>query len=150
MRISTRGEYGLRTLLDLAQHGGRDPIPLRQIAARQEVSEHYLEQLMGVLRKAGFVTSVRGAQGGYRLAMPPEQMTVGDVLRALEGDVEIRVDDGGPLGTDARCVPKYGTRFLWRELNRRIVELLDSMTVAELLVHAEREWAQRSEYVYYI
>ena len=110
MRISTRGEYGLRTLLDLAQHGG-GPIPLRQIAPRQEVSEHYLEQLMGVLRKAGFVTSVRGAQGGYGLAMPPEQMTVGDVLRALEGDVEIRVDDGGPLGTDARCVPKYGTRF---------------------------------------
>src|SRR5690606_32528187 len=98
----------------------------------------------------GFVTSVRGAQGGYRLAMPPEQMTVGDVLRAPEGDVEIRVDDGGPLGTDARCVPKYGTRLLWRGPNRRAVGRPDSMTVAELLVHAERERAQCSEYVYYI
>ncbi len=150
MRVSTRGEYGLRAVLDLAQHYGYGPIALKQIARRQEVSEHYLEQLMGGLRKAGLVASVRGAQGGYRLAASPEEIMVGDVLRALEGAVEIPVDDDRPLGAEARCLPMYGTRLLWREVNRRVVDLLDSLSVAELLARAEREQSERSEYVYYI
>src|SRR5690606_41229510 len=83
MRISSRGEYGVRALFDLAQRYGEGPIPLKQIAERQDVSDHYLEQLMGALRKAGLVVSVRGAQGGYELARPPEAITIGDVIRVL-------------------------------------------------------------------
>lgn len=150
MRISTRGEYGLRAMLDLAQHYGRGPIALKQIAERQQVSEHYLEQLMGGLRKAGIVTSVRGAQGGYQLAAPPEETLVGDVLRVLEGAVEIQFGDERSLGGGQQYLPMYATRYLWRELNERIVDLLDSLNLAALLALAEKEQAEESGYVYHI
>lgn len=150
MRISTRGEYGLRAMLDLAQHYGRGPIPLKQIADRQQVSEHYLEQLIAGLRKAGLVISVRGAQGGYQLASPPEETTVGDVLRVLEGSVELPVDDGRSLGGGHRFLPMYATRYLWRELSGRIVEFVDSLDLAALLALAEKEQAEESGYVYHI
>lgn len=150
MRISTRGEYGLRAMLDLAQHYGTGPIALKQIAQRQQVSEHYLEQLMGGLRKAGLVTSVRGAQGGYRLAAAPEELIVGDILRVLEGSVEIRANSEQQLGGSARYLPMYATRALWRELNERVAEVLDSLSLADLLARAEKEQAARSEYIYHI
>lgn len=150
MRISTRGEYGLRAMLDLAQHYGTGPIALKQIAQRQQVSEHYLEQLMGGLRKAGLVTSVRGAQGGYRLAAAPEELIVGDILRVLEGSVEIRANSEQQLGGSAHYLPMYATRALWRELNERVAEVLDSLSLADLLARAEKEQAARSEYIYHI
>lgn len=150
MRISTRGEYGLRAMLDLAQHYGAGPIALKQIAERQQLSEHYLEQLMGGLRKAGLVTSVRGAQGGYRLAAEPEAMIVGDILRVLEGSVEIRMNHERQLGGSPRYLPMYATRYLWRELNERVAVVLDSLSLADLLAQAEKEQAARSEYVYHI
>lgn len=149
MRISTRGEYGLRAMLDLAQHYGQGPIALKHIADRQQLSEHYLEQLMGSLRKAKLVTSVRGAHGGYLLSDPPEAMRVGTILRVLEGSVEIEIADE-PLGSEPRYLPAYASRFLWRELNARVVDLLDSLTLADLLAHAKREQAAQREYVYYI
>jgi len=77
MRVSTRGEYGVRAMFDLALNYGSGPIPLRTVAARQMVSETYLEQLMGALRKAGLVVSKRGAQGGYELADPPSGLPSG-------------------------------------------------------------------------
>lgn len=150
MRISTRGEYGLRAMLDLAQHYGRGPIALKQIADRQQVSEHYLEQLMGALRKAGLVTSVRGAQGGYQLAAPPEDTFIGDVLRVLEGSVEIQFDNHRCLGGGRRYLAMYATRYLWRELNGRILDLLESLSLADLLALAEKEQAAESGYVYHI
>lgn len=150
MRISTRGEYGLRAMLELARLYGTGPIPLKQIAGRQQVSEHYLEQLMGALRKAGLVTSVRGAQGGYTLARPPEEVVVGDVLRVLEGSIEFDCDDGQPLGSEPHWLPMYSSRRLWRELNARIVQLVDSLTLAELLAWGEEDQAAQRDYVYYI
>src|SRR5690606_41596414 len=91
MRVSTRGEYGLRAMLELARLYGNGPIPLKQIAGRQKVSEHYLEQLMSALRKAGLVASVRGAQGGYALARPPEEIY--EIGRASGRErVEIRAE----------------------------------------------------------
>lgn len=150
MRISTRGEYGLRAMLELARLYGTGPIPLKQIAGRQQVSEHYLEQLMGALRKAGLVTSVRGAQGGYALARPPEEVVVGDVLRVLEGSIEFDCDDGQPLGSEPHWLPMYSSRRLWRELNARIVQLVDSLTLAELLAWGEEDQAAQRDYVYYI
>lgn len=150
VRISTRGEYGLRAMLDLAQHYGQGPVPVKRIAERQQLSEHYLEQLMGGLRKAGLVTSVRGAQGGYLLAKAPETIVVGDILRVLEGSVEIEFDDGRLLGAEPRWLPIFASRRLWRELNARITGLLDSLTLAELLAWGEEEQAAQREYVYYI
>ncbi|MBO8141448.1 MAG: Rrf2 family transcriptional regulator [Firmicutes bacterium] len=150
MRISTRGEYGLRAMLDLAIHGGEEPVPLKQIAVRQGISEHYLEQLMGGLRKAGLVTSVRGAQGGYRLAADAREMTAGQILRVLEGSGNV------PFGEPASAAPspdpltRCATRHLWQQLAGRINELLDSVSLADLLAAAEEARAREGAYMYHI
>ena len=86
--LSTKGRYGLRALIDLAQYGEKEAVSIQSISARQQISDSYLEQLVRKLKKAGLVTSLRGAQGGYRLAKPAEEISVGDVLRALEGSIE--------------------------------------------------------------
>ena len=88
MKISTKGRYGLRAFIDLACYGAEEPVSISSISARQEISERYLEQLMAKLKKAGLVKSIRGAGGGYRLAKDAAEVSVGDVLRALEGDLE--------------------------------------------------------------
>lgn len=150
LRISTRGEYGLRAMLDLALHYGEGPIALKQIAERQGISEHYLEQLMGSLRKAGLVLSVRGAQGGYQLAAPPQQVSAGAVLRVLEGNIDIRFDEGAPLGRDRSQLPRYGTRHLWQTLSTRVADLLESFSLADLLAAAEAAQAADGEYIYHI
>ena len=82
MKVSTKSRYGLAAMVDLAEHYGKGPVALRSVAARQQVSEHYLEQLMSSLRKAGVVHSIRGAQGGYVLARDPATISVGDIVRA--------------------------------------------------------------------
>lgn len=87
MMISTRGRYALRIMADVARHDGDTPVSVREIADRQEISGKYMEQIISVLSRAGLLKSVRGAQGGYHLAMPDEQITVGMILRATEGDL---------------------------------------------------------------
>ena len=87
MKLSTKGRYGLRALIDLAQYSEKEAVPISSIAQRQNISESYLEQLFAKLKKAGLVMSIRGAQGGYRLAKPSDTISVGDVLRALEGNL---------------------------------------------------------------
>ena len=88
MKLSTKGRYGLRALIDLAQYSGQAPVSITSISARQDISERYLEQLMALLRKAGLIRSVRGAGGGYVLAKDMKEISVGDILRALEGNLE--------------------------------------------------------------
>ncbi len=85
MKLSTKGRYGLRALIDLAQYSGNEPVSITSIAGRQEISERYLEQLMALLKKEGLVKSIRGASGGYVLAKDLSEISVGDVLRALQG-----------------------------------------------------------------
>ncbi|GAB4260260.1 MAG: Rrf2 family transcriptional regulator [Thermincola ferriacetica] len=87
MKVSTKGHYGVLAMFDLAQHYGEGPVSLKSIAERQGLSEPYLEQLIAVLRKAGLVKSVRGAQGGYILAREPRDIKVGDIIRVLEGPI---------------------------------------------------------------
>ena len=87
MKISTRGKYGLRAMIDLALYSEQEAVSISSIALRQNISESYLEQLMAKLKKAGLVISTRGAQGGYRLALPMCEISVGHVLRALEGEL---------------------------------------------------------------
>lgn len=150
MRLSTRGRYGLKAIIDLALHSGQGPVPLKAVAERQEISEHYLEQLMGSLRKAGLVVSVRGAQGGYALGREPAQITAGDIIRALEGPIAPVecVDESGanPCGKVDQCV----TYTVWRRLRDAMVEVLDSMTLAELARDAERRTSPQESPMYYI
>jgi len=86
MRLTTKGRYGLRLVLDIAQHQEKGPVSMAETSLRQDVSVKYLERLVGELQRAGFVRSVRGREGGHLLAIAPERITVGDVVRALEGD----------------------------------------------------------------
>jgi len=149
LRISSRGEYGVRAMFDLAQHYGEGPIPLKLIAERQEVSEHYLEQLMGALRKAGLVGSVRGAQGGYELLSHPENITIGDIIRALEGPVLIvhGSDANAPKTDDP---DQLAIRSMWSALAEKVNEALDSFTLAELCDEAARMKAQGDSFMYHI
>ena len=87
MKLSTKGRYGLSAMIDLAVYSENEAVSLNSIAERQHISEGYLEQLMAKLKKAGLVTSIRGASGGYRLARPASEVSVGDILRALEGKI---------------------------------------------------------------
>lgn len=132
MKLSTKGRYGLRALIDLAAHGQEEAVSITSIAARQDISEAYLEQLMRSLRKAGLIESVRGAGGGYRLAKSAEQISVGDALRALEGDLKAVAcpafyGEEGCAGSD-RCVTKY----VWKKVNEAIEQTVDSIRISEL------------------
>lgn len=152
MRISSRGEYGVRAMFDLAQRFGEGPIPLKSVAERQEISEHYLEQLMGALRKAGLVSSVRGAQGGYELAHDPGRITIGDVIRALEGPV-LTVHGTERERDRARAdqTPEQAAlASVWRRLAQKVNEILDSVSLADLCDEAARLKARDDSFMYHI
>lgn len=134
VKLSTKGRYGVAAMYDLALHYGQGPISLKSVAQRQSISEHYLEQLMGTLRKAGYVKSVRGAQGGYTLTKEPSQITVGDIIRIMEGPIA-PVDCllSGRVNNDycdraGICV----TRGVWAKVRDSINSVLDSITLEDL------------------
>ena len=132
MRLSTKGRYGLRAVVDLAMHGQIDEaVSISNIAARQDLSESYLEQLIAKLKKAGIVNSIRGINGGYTLAKAPAVITVGDILRALEGDLVVVEcpEIEGECAKSGSCVTKY----VWKRINDSINNVVDSMTLQELL-----------------
>ena len=133
MRISTKGRYALRLMLDLALYGNGTCISLRDISARQNVSVKYLEQIVVILARAGFVKSVRGPQGGYRLARPPKDYTAGGILRLIEGSlapVPCLEDDTNSCPRSAECA----TVVLWSRLNQAISGVVDGMTLEDLAV----------------
>lgn len=135
MKLSTKGRYGLRAFIDLAVYGEEEPVSLTSIAARQEISPNYLEQLMAKLKKAGLIESIRGVNGGYRLARPADEISVGDVLRALEGDltpVECAAIDSGKekhCTGSGSCV----SRIVWKRINDSINQTVDSIFIGELV-----------------
>jgi Rrf2 family protein len=137
-------------MIDLAMHTGEGPVPLKAVAERQGISEHYLEQLMGGLRKAGLVMSVRGAQGGYTLGREAAKVTAGDIIRALEGPIAPVecVDETGATPCDRveQCV----TYTVWRKLRDAMVEVLDALTLAELVEDARRRTRTAASPMYYI
>lgn len=134
MRISTRGEYGVRAMFHLTLHYGKGPIPVRTIAEEQGIPEYYLEQLIGALRRAGLVTSVRGAQGGYTLSRPPERITVGDVLRVLEGPLTpIECLERKQTEPDCGVLGPCAMRRMWQRLKDSIEHVLDTTTLASLV-----------------
>ena len=138
MKLSTKGRYGLRAFIDLAVYGEAGPVPLNSIAARQEISLHYLEQLMAKLKRAGLVESIRGASGGYRLAKPAEDISVGDVLRALEGSLE-PVDCSG-YGSGEECSASGGcvTKYVWKRINESINQTVDEIKLDTLVEESKQ------------
>lgn len=133
MKLSTKGKYGLRAFIDLAVCGEERPVSLNTIAERQEISISYLEQLMAKLKKAGLVKSVRGVNGGYTVAKPVDEISVGEVLRALEGDlipVECAgIDSNQQCSSSSQCVSK----IVWKKINDSINDTVDKIYIGELV-----------------
>ena len=132
MKISTKGRYALRLMIDLAQHDAAGYIPLRDISKRQEISAKYLEQIVTILCRAGYVKSVRGAQGGYLLSRDPSQYTVGQILRLTEGNlapVACLEDEENHCGRSGCCA----TLKVWQKLNDAISDVVDHVTLADLV-----------------
>src|SRR6056297_2965241 len=130
MRVSTKGRYGLRAMVDLAEHEEGKAIPIREISERQNISEQYLEQLFATLRKSGLVKSVRGAHGGYMLNHEPEDISVADILTTLEGPiapVDCVVEEDFCNYVD-KCV----IHGLWEEFAEAINSVIDNMSLADL------------------
>ena len=131
MKISTKGRYAVRVMLDLALNNTGQCIKVKDIATRQDISEKYLEQIIAMLNKAGFVNSVRGAQGGYRIAKDPSEYTVGMILRLTEGSMApvACLDEGAECEQCDTCE----TLEVWRELYDAINGVIDSVTIADLV-----------------
>ena len=137
MRLSTKGRYGARAMLDLALNSGKGPVLLRDIAKRQEVSEKYLEHSITTLRKAGLVRSIRGARGGYMLAKSPSQIRLSEIMEVLEGSmapVEC-VDDPQVCQRAQLCV----TRDIWAEMKEAIDNILESITLQDMVERQNRK-----------
>ncbi len=132
MKISTKGRYALRLMLDLALNNTGEYITIKSIAGRQEISEKYLEQIISILNKAGYVKSIRGAQGGYKLAKEPKEYTVGMILRLTEGSiapVDCLDDDSDECARASNCV----TKEVWIELYDAIRNVVDRITLQDLV-----------------
>lgn len=128
MKISTKGRYGLTIMIELAKRHGEGPVSLKSIAQTNDLSEHYLEQLVAPLRNAGLVKSIRGAYGGYVLADKPSKITAGDVIRVLEGPITPveGIEDEEPA-----------KRELWIRIRDAIKDVLDSTTIDDLAKHSD-------------
>ncbi len=138
MKLSTKGRYGLRALIDLAEFGENEAVSIMSISERQNISESYLEQLIRPLKKAGIVKSIRGAGGGYQLNKDAREISVGEILVALEGDIEpvscgAFVEEGACEASDM-CVTKH----VWKKLNDAIEDTLNSMMLSELVEDSRR------------
>lgn len=132
MKISTRGRYALRLMLELATNNSGELVSVKDVAARQDISEKYMEQIISPLKKAGYVKSVRGAQGGYCLAKAPKEYTVGMILRLIEGSmapVDCLDDEVNQCARAGRCV----TLRLWTMLDDAIKGVIDKVTLQDLV-----------------
>ncbi len=139
MKISTKGRYGLTIMIELAKNYGEGPLSLKAIAQANDLSEHYLEQLISPLRNAGLVKSIRGAYGGYILSKLPSKITAGDVIRILEGPITPveGIEDEEPA-----------KRELWIRIRDAIKGVLDTTTLEDLANHSDDE--QTEGYMFYI
>ncbi len=140
MKISTKGRYGMRLMLDLALHNNGSYIPLKEVASRQELPEKYMEQIITPLSRAGFLRGVRGAQGGYQLTRSAGEYTVGMILRTMEGDLSVvsPVDSGQETGDVAAHLV---VNNVWTQINEAIEQVVDHITLAELVEDYNRHAA---------
>lgn len=149
MKLSTKGRYGLRCMLDLAMNSNGEHVALYNIAQRQGLSVLYLEQVFSTLRKAGLVKSVKGAGGGYSLADAPANITVGAVLRVLEGNISIvnslSQEDSNQQNALERCI----RTTLWARIDDAISEIIDAVTLEDL-AEESRQLEAKDQFMFYI
>jgi len=138
MMISTKGRYALRIMVDLAQHDGDTPVSVREIARRQDISGKYMEQIISVLTRAGLLRSIRGAQGGYHLAKTPQEITVGMILRATEGDLAPAecVAHGALHCNRSGACP---SRAVFEKVYCAINDVIDGVLLCDLMADAQRD-----------
>lgn len=132
MKISTKGRYALRLMLDIAAHDQNGPVRIKDIASRQDISNKYLEQIVSHLQKAGYLQSIRGAQGGYLLSRPASEYTVGMILRVTEGNllpVACLDSEPGGCGRKEHCA----AMMVWSQINKAVSKVIDHTTLADLL-----------------
>ena len=131
MKLSTRGRYGTRMMLDLAQHQDKGPVQIGDIAKRQDISVKYLEQLIIPLKKANYIKSVRGPRGGHMLAVSPDKIKVGEIVRILEGGIDLTDCVGNPdiCSRSDNCV----TWEIWAEATAAMFDKLNSITLAKMI-----------------
>ena len=133
MRLTTKGRYGLRAMFELARDYGKGPVAIKAISERQHLSTHYLEQLLAKLRKSGLIESVRGPGGGYILAKKPANITVGDVVRTLEGPIAMaKCIDESLMLEPCDHVGDCAVRLIWKRISNRIEEVLDAISLEDL------------------
>lgn len=144
MKVSTKGRYALRLMIDIAVNSNDKPVSIKEIARRQEISEKYLEQIISILNSAGFVRSIRGAQGGYILRKEPSEYTVGMILRLTEGSLApVACIEDNVVQCDR--VENCATIEVWRRLNDAINGVVDNITLADLV-----EWQNNNKENYTI
>lgn len=145
MKISTKGRYGLRAMVDLAVNSsGEEPVPLKTIADRQNLSERYLEQIFSALKKNGVVNSIKGPQGGYIISKDIHEILVGDILRALEGNLHIVNSEDVINDKIEECIKNN----IWNKLNESIDRVVDSITLEDLVFEYNKSIS--GGYMYYI
>jgi len=146
MKLTTRGHYSVKALLDISLQPDYGPTSVKAIAKRQGLPAPYLEKLMIEMRKAGLVKSVRGLQGGYQLALPPEQISLGQILASV-GEANLPFPH---LQLQSEQVEDWVTLTLWRHLHEKIIQALESLTLADLYYDARSAQASQDEQVNFI
>lgn len=144
MKISTKGRYGLRVMVDLATTDPENYVSIKSISNRINISDKYLEQIISSLNKAGLVRSTRGAQGGYKLAKSPSEYTVGQILRAIEGSLApvACLDD-----VENQC-PRCGdcvSLYVWEKIYEAVNDVVNTMTLQDIIDHAEKQLTINNE-----
>jgi Rrf2 family protein len=137
MRISTKGDYATRALQDLALHYDQGPIPIEKVASRQGLPVRYLEQLLLTLKRAGLLLSKRGVNGGYSLARPPAQITLGEVLRAVDGPIAAIYCVGDPPRDQCAYETECVLREVWTRVSHAVAAIVDHTTLADLCERAK-------------
>jgi Rrf2 family protein len=149
MKISAKSEYGLIALIDVANHFGSEPIQVRNIANRYNIPERFLEQIMTTLKKAGLVRSIRGSHGGYQLAKTPWEITLGDALKALDGDISpmycVSEDSKEQCSKERLCTIKD----VWEEIRGCIQKTLSSITLKDMC-NKKMEREMKATHMYFI
>jgi Rrf2 family cysteine metabolism transcriptional repressor len=131
LKLSTKGRYGVKAMFELALQYGGEPLSIKEIADRLSMSDYYLEQLFGTLRKSGLINSIRGAQGGYMLSKAPNMITAADILNVLEGPIEISdcISDEMNCSRSNYCA----TRLLWIKISDSVNNVINSVTLQDML-----------------
>ena len=130
MKLSTKGRYGVKAMVDLAVHNDNEPVSIKSISERQNISEYYLEQLFSPLRKEGLIKSIRGAQGGYLLGRDPKKITVYDIITVLEGPIEISDCIENESCNNIDCC---ATRHLWQKIKNSIDNVTKNTTLNDIV-----------------